>query len=207
MDSYYSHLSDEALFQKMSQGDNQAQSILIHRYEFAGIQCFNTLIKQHNLYQYKATDFIDEIDEIIFKSFKYYRMNERRFRPYCYDLLNQRIAEKLNDLINEEMLANETVYLDAPLSSDETTTYHDIIEDTYRLSAPKEYEMKEFVDSLMRRCDEKTRKAIELYKLHLYGHSVDEIAKMTNTTIYKVRKAVAEIDTLFEEKKKKYKLN
>ncbi len=207
MDSYYSHLSDEALFQKMSQGDSQAQSILIHRYEFAGIQCFNILIKQHNLYQYKAMDFIDEIDEIIFKSFKYYRMNERRFRPYCYDLLNQKIAEKLNDLINEELLANETVYLDAPLSSDETTTYHDVIEDTYRLSAPKEYEMKEFVDSLMRRCDEKTRKAIELYKLHLYGHPVDEIAKMTNTTIYKVRKAVADIDVLFEEKKKKYKLN
>lgn len=207
MDLYYSHLSDEALFQKMSQGDSQAQSILIHRYEFAGIQCFNMLIKQYNLSRYKAIDFIDEIDEIIFKSFKYYRLNERRFRPYCYELLNQKLSEKLNELFYEENQSRETVYLDSPISSDEVATYHDVIEDTYRLSAPKEYEMKEFVDNLTRRCDEKTRRAIELYKLHLYGHSIHEIAKIANTTVYKVRKALVDIEKLLEEKKKKFNLN
>ena len=207
MDLYYSHLPDETLFQMMSQGNRQAQGILLHRYEHAGFQCFKVLAKQYSLNNYRAIDFIDVIDETIYKSFKYYRLNERKYRTYCYELINQALTKEISEVITETTQLNDILYLDSPVGSEDFASYHDVISDSYRLSAPEEYNMKEFLIQLVENSSPKARKAIEIYEYHLYGLSHQEIADMLGITVYKVRTSIEDAEKMIEDKKRKLRFN
>lgn len=200
-------MSDETLFLRMSQGDRFAQSILLHRYEYAGFQCFRVLARQFNVYNYKPMDFIDIIDETIYKSFRYYRLNEKTFKSYCYELLNQTLTKQLTTIVSDAVQLKDVIYLDSPICDDSSNSYHDIVEDTCRLSAPEEYSMKEFLENLIKKSDENTRLAIEIYKYHLYGMPLHQIAKKCDVTIYRVRKSVRVAEKLIEEKIRKFRLN
>ena len=136
MDLYYSNISDEALFLKMTQGDLNAQAILLHRFEHAGFQCLNVLSRKYCYFAFEDNDFIDVIDGAIYKSFRYYRLNERKFGPFCFDILNQSISQKLGEMVAENLKLGEVLYLDAPIVGDDNAYFHEIISDNYHLSAP-----------------------------------------------------------------------
>ena len=74
MSKFLCNVSDETLFLKMSQGDKTAQGVLLARFERFGFQYANQQIKLNNLKNCRDIDFIDVIDDAIYKAFRYYHM-------------------------------------------------------------------------------------------------------------------------------------
>lgn len=203
----FSDLSDEDLFLEMSSGNNQAQEILIYRYEFVGIQIARAILSQRNLWRVQADDLLDTIDDTIFKAIRYFRIKEGLFSTYCRELLNQALKQRISQIGNEFQIAKNFIYLDSPIEDGEICLYHDIVPNYHELSAPSEMDLTEFIEEMENLEDKKLKRTIDMYLMHQFGTPIREIADKMNVSVYEVRSALKRAPEYLEKRKRSLKLD
>lgn len=192
MNTFYPNVPDESLFLLMSQGSKEAQDILLRRYVHLGRQIAGVLIRQRGLRNTTDEYFIPVIYETIFKSFRYYRINDCQYFLYCRELLNQSINSEAD--IREEELEQDraTFYLDDFINGS-TNTYHEIVsDDETSLTVPEIADVNEFLEHLSSTNSPKKRKLGRIYIMYQMGYTITEIVEKLQTTQYTVRKVLGD---------------
>lgn len=196
MSNFLCNVSDETLFLKMSQGDRTSQGVLLGRYEKVGFQYVNQLIRTNNLKNYRDIDFIDLIDDTIYKAFRYYQVGKISFFAFCSDLLNQALTHKVNQIIADSIKENEAIRLDALISSNDDTSYHEIISDTTQLSSSEQFDIDNFLDKIENVKNPRTRRALKVYLMYKLDMTIKEITEKLGISTYDARTAISEAKEL-----------
>ena len=196
MSDFLRNVSDETLFLKMSQGDKTAQGVLLSRYERVGFQYVNQLIRINNLKNYRDIDFIDLIDDTIYKAFRYYNVGKIKFFLFCSDLLSQALTYKVNQIIIKAAREKEAIRLDAPIAKDDDTDFHEIISDTTQLSSSEQYDIDSFLDRIENIKDPKKKRALKIYLMSKLDMTIKEITEKLGISTYDARSAIDEAKEL-----------
>ena len=190
-------IPDEELFFLMSQGNKQAEVMLYQRYRFFGHQITGSLIrqiKQEKNISFTSEDFSGFIDDNIMKIFRYYSREKSLFYPFARDILNQTLARAVNLKAQELVREKEMISLDAPIRSDETTQFHEIVGASSGLSAGDQYDIDNYLETVFSSSNGLRAKAGKIYTMYYLGFSLREIAKKMHVSLYKVRRIINEVD-------------
>lgn len=191
-DTYYTQVSDEALFLLMTQGDKQASTTLFRRYEFLGRQIAGVHIRRNCLYGYTDESFHETIHDSIEKSFRYYQLNQSRFTTFCRNSLEQNITNKTQSIILEKKKQKQIINLDAEINDHSATPYHEIIGDNRDLTMDQIIELNNLVEKMSSNSNPAVRFNFKVLLCSISGLSIKETADKLNTTVYRVRQALKE---------------
>ena len=190
MNTFYPNVTDESLFLLMSQGNKEAQDILFRRYVHLGRQIAGAQIRQRGLRHMTDERFVPIIYDTVYKSFRYYRMNECMFFLYCRELLNQNISQEA-DLIEEELEQKKTTICLDDFLDGGATTYHEMVPANERpLTIPETADVNDFLEHLSSTGSPKKRKLARIYIMYQMGYSISEIMEKLQATQYTVRKVI-----------------
>lgn len=190
MNTFFPNVTDESLFLLMSQGNKEAQNILFRRYVHLGRQIAGTLIRQRGLRNTTDEYFVPVIHDAVYKSFRYYKMNECLFFLFCRELLNQCINAEAD--IREEELEHDKAncHLDDFVAGS-TNTYHEVVESNNEpLTVPETLDVNDFLEHLSSSNSPKKRRLARIYIMYQMGYSVNEIMEKLDVTQYTVRKVL-----------------
>ena len=199
MSKFLCNVSDETLFLKMSQGDKTAQGVLLARFERFGFQYANQQIKLNNLKNCRDIDFIDVIDDAIYKAFRYYQVGKNRFSTFCCDILIQEIARVANLFAFEATKEKESIRLDSSIVEGSDHEFHDIVSDTTQLSSSEQFDIDNFLDRYENTADPKEKKILKIYLMSKLDIPMPEISKKLGITLYEVRNCLKEAKLLCEQ--------
>jgi len=186
-DPFFSSISDEDLFKRMSEGNLSAQEILIRRYEHLGCQLAGTAIRTHvELRGCTDNDYLEVIYDTINRAFRYYQPYRERFFPYCYELLSQAISRRTSELELEAKERCENIHLDASTNYENGVRYDEVIGDL-ELCSSKQYEVNEILEYIANTNNRETKIVIRTLLLSAAGYTIREISKILRITSYKVR--------------------
>ena len=186
-DPFFSSISDEDLFKRMSEGNLSAQEILIRRYEHLGRQLAGTAIRTHvELRGCTDSDYLEVIYDTINRAFRYYQSHRERFFPYCYELLSQAISRRTSELELEAKERCENIHLDASTNYENGVRYDEVIGDL-ELCSSKQYEVNEILEYIANTNNRETKIVIRTLLLSAAGYTIREISKILRITSYKVR--------------------
>ena len=199
MSDFLRNVSDETLFLRMSQGDKTAQGVLLGRYERFGFQYANQLIRINNLRNCRDIDFIDVIDDAIYKAFRYYKLGQVKFSTFCNDILTQEVARKANQFAFEATKEKESIRLDSPILQDCDSEFHEIIGDTTQLSSSEEFDINNFLDMYENTTDLSKKKMLKIYLMFELDITIPEISRKLGITMYEVRSCLREAKSLCKQ--------
>lgn len=199
MPNDFQNVSDETLFLNMSHGDKTAQAILLMRFEKIGFQYAALQIKQNNLKDYRDIDFIDLIDETIYKAFRYFSVGEVRFWTFCSELLNQAISQKISEILADHSREKEAIRLDAPIGKDNGRCYHELVSDTAELRSPKDLDIDLFLDNYEKTTNPRTKMLYKVFLLCSFDMSIKQAASKLGLTYYVARSYYREAKMLFKQ--------
>ena len=190
MNTFYPNVSDESLFLLMSQGSKEAQDILFRRYVHLGRQIAGAQIRQRGLKNTTDEYFVPVIYDTVYKSFRYYRLNDCLFFLYCRELLNQNIAAEA-DIREEELEEHRASICLDDFIADSSNTFHEIVPANERpLTVPETADVNDFLEHLSSTGSPKKRKLAKIYIMYQMGYSITEIIEKLQTTQYTTRKVI-----------------
>jgi len=199
MDTLFSRVSDEALFLQMTLGDKFSQDILLRRYEHLGRQIAMVFARQNCLKNVTDQDFIEVIYDTIFRTFRYYNLHGQKYFVFCRESLNQELYREASEKADNQIKQKSIVNLDDKFGDNDELLFSDVIEDKPVLDFSEQCDIDLFLENLSSTNSLKKRKIARIYLMHVYGYTLTEIAKKTNSSIYEVRNVVNNAEEIIRD--------